>query len=89
LERVKSFNFSNLNSKILIIIGWAFEFFEFLMKKYNFTYNIVMSDYNIVGGSNDSEGSLMQMMLKNVIKLDVKAFYLFFQSNDFNFCLES
>lgn len=49
--------------------GWAFEFFEFLMKKYDFKYNLVVPDYNIVGGSNDSEGSLMQMMIKHVRKI--------------------
>lgn len=49
--------------------GWAFEFFEFLMKKYNFTYRIVRPDNNIVGGSNDSDGSLMEMVLKKVRKL--------------------
>lgn len=46
--------------------GWAFEFFEFLMKKFDFKYNLVLPDANIVGGSNDSEGSIMQIMIKNV-----------------------
>lgn len=53
----------------LIGKGWAFEFFEFLMKKYDFKYNLVNPDFNIVGGSNDSEGSLMQVITKNVMKL--------------------
>lgn len=48
--------------------GWAFEFFDYLVKKYDFKYNIVIPDINIVGGSNDSEGSLMQMMIKKVRK---------------------
>lgn len=38
------------------------------MKKYDFKYNIISPEYNIVGGSNDSDGSLMQMMLKKVSK---------------------
>lgn len=48
--------------------GRAFEFFEFLMKKYDFKYNLVVPDVNIVGSSNDSEGSLMQVIIKNVRK---------------------
>lgn len=48
--------------------GWAFEFFDYLTKKYNFSYNLIVPDYNIVGGSNDSEGSLMQMITKKVRK---------------------
>lgn len=46
--------------------GWAFEFFEYLMKKYDFKYNLVAPEANIVGSSNDSDGSLMQMITKNV-----------------------
>lgn len=46
--------------------GWAFEFFEYLMNKYNFSINIVVPQYNIIGSSNDSEGSLMQMITRNV-----------------------
>ena len=49
--------------------GWAFEFFEFLMKKYDFKYNLVIPNVNIVGSSNDSEGSIMQIMIKNVRKI--------------------
>lgn len=55
--------------------GWAFEFFEFLMKKYNFTYRIAKPDANIVGGTNDSEGSLMQMVIKNVREIFLKLFF--------------
>lgn len=46
--------------------GWAFEFFEYLMTKYNFSINVVVPQYNIIGSSNDSEGSLMQMIIRNV-----------------------
>lgn len=52
--------------------GWAFEFFDYLCQKYNFSYNLIVPDYNIVGGSNDSEGSLMQMIMKNVSEKKVK-----------------
>lgn len=48
--------------------GWAFEFFETLMRKFDFKYNLVMPEYNIIGSSNDSDGSLLQMMLGNVRK---------------------
>lgn len=48
--------------------GWAFEFFETLMRKYDFKYNLVMPEYNIIGSSNDSDGSLLQMILGNVRK---------------------
>lgn len=49
--------------------GWAFEFFEVLMKKYDFKYNLIEPDFNIVGSTNDTEGSLMQMITKAVRKL--------------------
>jgi hypothetical protein len=38
------------------------------MKKFDFKYKIISPDYNIVGGSNDSDGSLMQLMVKGVMK---------------------
>lgn len=50
----------------LIGNGWAFEFFEFLMKKFDFKYTLIKPQANIVGGSNDSEGSLMQLIMKKV-----------------------
>jgi hypothetical protein len=53
----------------LRLLGWAFEFFGFLMKKFDFKYKIIIPDYNIVGGSNDSDGSLMQLMVKEVMKI--------------------
>lgn len=48
--------------------GLAFEFFEILMKKYDFKYNLIIPDFNILGGTNDSEGSLLQMLIRNVRK---------------------
>lgn len=53
------------------------------MKKYDFKYKIIIPDYNIVGGSNDSDGSLMQLMLKNVIITLLK-----YQRNT-NYCVTS
>lgn len=49
--------------------GRAFEFFDILAEKYDFKYNIISPDRNIVGGSNDSEGSLMQVMIRKVRKV--------------------
>lgn len=46
--------------------GWAFEFFDILANKFNFSYNIVVPQYNILGSSNDSQGSLMQMITQKV-----------------------
>lgn len=48
--------------------GWAFEFFGILMKKYDFKYNLINPNFNIVGGSNDSDGSLIEIMIKKVRK---------------------
>jgi hypothetical protein len=49
--------------------GWAFEFFDILAAKFNFSYNVIMPDSNILGSSNDSQGSLMQMITLGVRKL--------------------
>lgn len=42
------------------------------MRKYDFKYNIVNADFNILGGSNDSDGSLMELMTKKVTELEIK-----------------
>lgn len=46
--------------------GVAFKLFEFLMSKYNFTYEIVQHDRNIIGSQDEYEGSLLQSLHKNV-----------------------
>lgn len=46
--------------------GIAFELLEFLMYKYNFTYDIVKHDRNIIGSQDDFNGSLLESLYKNV-----------------------
>lgn len=46
--------------------GTSFEFLDFLMQKYDFKYELVLPKFNILGSSNDTEGSIMQMISKNV-----------------------
>lgn len=50
----------------LVLRGRAMDFFEILMKKYNFKYKLVMPKYNIFGSSNDSSGSVLEMLLQKV-----------------------
>ncbi|XP_035893437.1 glutamate receptor ionotropic, delta-1 [Anopheles stephensi] len=42
--------------------GVAFDLLEFLMEKFNFTYELVMPEQNIVGSSNDMAGSVLQLL---------------------------
>lgn len=56
------------NSSDLVGAGWAFEFFDTLARRFDFKYNIVKPRYNIIGASNDTEGSLMQMVNHSVSK---------------------
>uniref|UniRef100_A0A182W227 Ionotropic glutamate receptor C-terminal domain-containing protein n=1 Tax=Anopheles minimus TaxID=112268 RepID=A0A182W227_9DIPT len=42
--------------------GVAFDLLEFLMEKFNFTYELVMPEQNIVGSSNDMTGSVLQLL---------------------------
>lgn len=42
--------------------GVAFQLLSFLTKKFNFTYEIVAPQFNIVGSTNDYEGSLIQLL---------------------------
>lgn len=48
--------------------GQAFEFLDILMKKYNFNYTIVKPKFNIIGGSNSSDGSLIELLMHKVSK---------------------
>ncbi|XP_050094606.1 glutamate receptor ionotropic, kainate 2 [Anopheles aquasalis] len=42
--------------------GVAFDLLEFLMEKFNFTYELVMPQLNIVGSSNDLSGSVLELL---------------------------
>lgn len=46
--------------------GISFKLFEFLTKKYNFTYEIIPHDRNIIGSQDDLEGSLLESLYTNV-----------------------
>lgn len=46
--------------------GVAFKLFQFLMDKYNFSYEIVKHDRNIIGSQDDFAGSLLQNLYSNV-----------------------
>lgn len=46
--------------------GVAFKLFQFLMTKYNFTYEIIKQDRNVIGSQEDFEGSLIESLYKNV-----------------------
>lgn len=50
--------------------GVAFRLLQFLMDKYNFTYDIVKHDRNIIGSQDDFTGSLMQSLYTNVRTCD-------------------
>lgn len=58
----------------LLLKGRAMDFFEILMKKYDFKYELVMPKSNIFGSSNDSTGSVLEMLLQKVIKINFKLF---------------
>lgn len=46
--------------------GVAFKLFQFLMTKYNFTYEIIKQERNVIGSKDDFEGSLLESLYKNV-----------------------
>lgn len=52
----------------MILKGRAMDFFEMLMKKYDFKYEVKMPKANIYGSSNDSTGSIMEMLVRKVKK---------------------
>lgn len=50
----------------LVLRGRAFDFLEILMKKFDFNYEVVLPTYNIAGSSNDSSGSVMELLVQKV-----------------------
>lgn len=62
------------NDGKLILKGRAMDFFEMLMKKYDFKYELKLPKKNIYGSSNDSTGSIMEMLVRKV-KNSSKSFY--------------
>lgn len=53
--------------------GVAFQLLNFIMEKYNFTYEIVKHDRNIIGSPDDFSGSLLEVLHKNVSCASVKS----------------
>ncbi|XP_058054740.1 probable glutamate receptor [Anopheles bellator] len=51
--------------------GVAFDLLEFLMEKFNFTYELVMPQQNIVGSSNDMAGSVLELLANGTADLAV------------------
>lgn len=49
--------------------GVAFNLLHILMEKYNFTYELVMPKNNIVGSTNDMEGSIIELLQTGEIDL--------------------
>lgn len=46
--------------------GVAFNLLNILMDKYNFSYELVMPKNNIVGSTNDMEGSIIELLQSGV-----------------------
>lgn len=74
----------------LIGKGVAFDLLQFIMDKYNFTYEIVPHDRNIIGSQEDFSGSLLHSLYSNVRRISfafrffsASHFLLFDRSNHF------
>ncbi|XP_053675806.1 glutamate receptor ionotropic, delta-2 [Anopheles nili] len=51
--------------------GVAFDLLEFLMEKFNFTYELVMPEQNIVGSTQDMPGSVLALLANGTADLAV------------------
>ncbi|KAL9702646.1 hypothetical protein quinque_006164 [Culex quinquefasciatus] len=58
----------------LIGRGVAFEMLEFLMEKFKFNYTLVMPEHNIVGSSDDMDGSIIELLANE--KADIAVAFL-------------
>lgn len=56
--------------------GQAFQFLDMLMQRFKFNYTLVKPSSNIIGGSNSTDGSLIELLMHDV-------------SEDFKFCMNS
>ncbi|CAO1399563.1 unnamed protein product [Diamesa serratosioi] len=45
--------------------GISFEFLDFLVEKFDFKYEIILPKYNILGSTDDTQGSILEMMSTN------------------------
>lgn len=55
-----------MESGKLVGKGVAFQLLQFMMEKFNFTYEIIKHDRNIIGSPDDFNGSLLQSLYTNV-----------------------
>lgn len=55
--------------------GVAFKLLQFLMDKYNFTYEIVKHQRNIIGSPDDFSGSLLQSLYSNVRPFSITIYH--------------
>lgn len=55
-------------------LGVAFQLLSFLTKKFNFTYEIIAPQLNIVGSTNDYQGSLIELL--NSTQADMAAAFI-------------
>ncbi|XP_031622172.1 glutamate receptor ionotropic, delta-2 [Contarinia nasturtii] len=63
--------------------GVAFKLFQFLMDKFNFTYEIVKHDRNIIGSIEDLNGSLLHTLSKNDAEVAVAFLPVLSDTRDF------
>lgn len=54
---------------IVIGKGVSFDIVDFLAEKFNFTYDVVVPDKNIIGSSTDLSGSLIEILRNQVLIL--------------------
>ena len=53
-------------------MGVAFQLLEFLTEKFNFTYEIVLTEKNVVGSTKDMDGSILKLLQDGVSLLIVE-----------------
>ncbi|EDW95231.1 uncharacterized protein Dyak_GE22436 [Drosophila yakuba] len=58
-----------LENNTRIGLGVSFQIIDFLKKKFNFTYEVVVPQANIIGSPNDYERSLIEMVNKSEVDL--------------------
>lgn len=52
--------------------GVAFDVFNYFAEKFNFTYNIVPPERNLIGSVTSFNGSLIEMLYTKVIALKIE-----------------
>lgn len=70
----KPLSFVDTVNGSLVGTGVSFDLLEFLTEKFNFTYELIVPDKNIVGSTQDFEGSLIEILGEG--KADLAAAFL-------------